>query len=911
RWGFNAEGLDANGNDRGGYLRGIGPDGYDRTGYNNLGLDRNGYSFTGYDNDGKDRNGQERTLTVSPKTGKTLPAKYNQSGWDQFGYDRWGVSKKTGLTAADAQGRQYNYCGWVYDAATERCVNPNNSAEWVPHIGWEWDKRPGGYLGWNKGYNGTGYQAPRVVPGARYAPLPPPNDPRTPPTFDAFKQGAPMPTRYEHGKGYVNDDTKVRELYNKLIAGGRKRSVAYRWLRSEQRLAEDPRAVVDGVPLRCPECGRFTGGNPKGHECPNFGNRTVKAYFSGVVRGGDYDLVLQTPHNPSYVEPSGPPQENVRQGYTQDPNDYRRWLDAEGYDFSGLDENGFDRTGYNKEGYNRFGYDHDGFDRRGYNKEGFDRDGNSRPLTLEVVANGLAEGQDPINNRHIAETFSRVATQIAGRPRRVVFKEPGSGFATDMQGKIFADPQPLGPDAPHAQQLVAIKAGIYHELGHEQFTPMDLWAGILEIMQSTGPQDVEVDMRFAGLGVQTVQLDTSRTFVKDAYNIVEDGRMERRVDDRYAGAGEILAADAAINPRWPETVRRPDGTPLPPQDVVPWALLYEALPFFNVRPSTYAKMDAKSRALFDELAPVVRAAVNGKPEDAWSAAVYMAARMEQEGVKMPDGFKGTDPGNPPPGTDARRPRIVIEGDQVIDASQMQGGGGGGGMDMDVEFKGHVTVKGQMPDGDGQSGGGQTIFSGGVTYEEEQQNRGRQYLPAQNRGQQGQQSGQQGQQGQQNGQQGGGQGQSGEQSGQQGGGSGSGQSGQQGQQGGQQGGGGGGGGQSGQQGQQSGQQGGGGGGEQDAQGQQGQQGGGGGDRQYQQAGQHGDQQGGGAGGQQGQQGQGDQQGGGGGGQQGQGEDDDTNGRGKGWRKGMGQGEDESGQGRQSSQGEDESGQGHQL
>ena len=898
RWGFNAEGLDSNGNDRGGYLRGMGPDGYDRTGYNNLGLDRNGYSFTGYDNDGKDRNGQERMLTVSPKTGKTLPAKYNQSGWDQFGYDRWGFSKKTGLTAPDAQGRQYNYCGWVYDAATERCVNPNNSAEWVPHIGWEWDKRPGGYLGWNKGYNGTGYHAPRVVPGARYAPLPPPNDPRTPPTFDAFKQGAPMPTRYEHGKGYVNDDTKVRELYNKLIAGGRKRSVAYRWLRSERRLAEDPRAVVDGVPLRCPECGRFTGGNPKGHECPNFGNRTVKAYFSGVVRGGDYDLVLQTPHNPSYVEPSGPPQENVRQGYTQNPNDYRHWVDAEGYDFSGLDENGFDRTGYNKEGYNRFGYDRDGFDRRGYNKEGFDRDGNSRPLTLEVVANGLAEGQDPINNRHIAETFSRVATQIAGRPRRVVFKEPGSGFATDMQGKIFADPQPLGPDAPHAQQLVAIKAGIYHELGHEQFTPMDLWAGILEIMQSTGPQDVEVDMRFAGLGVQTVQLDTSRTFVKDAYNIVEDGRMERRVDDRYAGAGEILAADAAINPRWPETVRRPDGTPLPPEDVVPWALLYEALPFFNVRPSTYAKMDAKSRALFDELAPVVRAAVNGKPEDAWSAAVYMAARMEQEGVKMPDGFKGTDPGNPPPGTDARRPRIVIEGDQVIDASQMQGGGGGGGMDMDVEFKGHVTVKGQMPDGDGQSGGGQTIFSGGVTYEEEQQNRGRQYQPAQNRGQQGQQSGQQGQQGQQNGQHGGGQGQSGEQSGQQGGSSGGGQSGQQGDQSGGQSGGGSGGGQSDQQGG-----GGSGGGEQNAQGQQGQQGGGGsgGDRQYQQAGEHGDGQGSGTGGQQGQQGQGDQQGGGGGGQ---GEDNDTNGRGKGWRKGMGQGDDESGQG------EDQTGQGRQ-
>ena len=49
---------------------------------------------------------------------------------------------------------------------TNRCVNPNNPAEWVPHTGWAWDKRPGGWLGWGKGYNGTGYQMPRVVPGA-------------------------------------------------------------------------------------------------------------------------------------------------------------------------------------------------------------------------------------------------------------------------------------------------------------------------------------------------------------------------------------------------------------------------------------------------------------------------------------------------------------------------------------------------------------------------------------------------------------------------------------------------------------------------------------------------------------------------------------------------------------------------
>src|SRR5262249_43875812 len=271
--------------------------------------------------------GNERTKTVSLKTGKILDAKYNQSGWDQFGYDRWGVGKKTGLTAPDAQGRCYNFCGWVYDEQTNRCYNPNDRAQWVPHTGWQWDKRPGGWLGYGKGYQGQGYHAARVVPGARYAPLPPPNDPRTPPAFDAVKQGAPLQMVYKPNEGWGYDETRIREQYDKLIKGGRRRSVSYRWLRSEQRAAEDPKAVARGVPLKCPECGRFTGG--QAHACPRVNNRTVKSYFSGVVRGGQHDLVIKTPHNPDYVEPKEVPAQNVYQGFTRDSATSWQWIDGE------------------------------------------------------------------------------------------------------------------------------------------------------------------------------------------------------------------------------------------------------------------------------------------------------------------------------------------------------------------------------------------------------------------------------------------------------------------------------------------------------------------------------------------------------------------------------------------------------
>src|SRR5262249_39711468 len=160
-----------------------------------------------------------------------------------------------------------------------------------------------------------------------------------------------------------------------------------------------------------------------------------------------------------------------------------------------------------------------------------------------------------------------------------------------------------------------------------------------------------------------------------------------------------------------------------------WALLYTALPFFNVRPSIRAKMDPAARALFEELEPVVAAAVRGTPEDSWAAAGYMAARFEQQGLVIPEDLRAAQPGDPPPGTESRRPRIVIHGDQVIDASQ---GGGGGGMDMDVEFTGHVTIKGN-PQGGGEQGGGQAIFSGGVTYESDPGGgQGRQYQPAESR-----------------------------------------------------------------------------------------------------------------------------------------------------------------------------------
>jgi hypothetical protein len=328
--------------------------------------------------------------------------------------------------------------------------------------------------------------------------------------------------------------------------------------------------------------------------------------------------------------------------------------------------------------------------------------------SAEEAAKGLNKEQDPINNETIASMFSRIATSIAGQPRRVIFGKPGSGFATDMRGKIFADPLPLGQGAPVNEQLLVINAGIYHELGHEEFTPMGYWADLLSIAQSSGPVSRQIDMRFAGLGVIDITLDQARGDVPGCYNIVEDGRMERTISDEYRGVAEVLAASCMVDPRWDEQV----GDHVPTRYQLEGALLYTALPYFAISPAARAGMSEEARKLLDELEPVVARAVRGTAEDAYHASLYLAWRFEQAGLldaPPPNVVNKRPPSNPPPGTQAQRPKIVIDGDQVIDGNDA-GGQQGGQPNVDVEYTGDVTIRNpKRREGDEEDGGGNVTF----------------------------------------------------------------------------------------------------------------------------------------------------------------------------------------------------------
>ena len=129
RDGRNAQGLDPEGYDAYGY-RTEGGRRVDRLGYDRDGFDASGYTITGYDKDGLDHSGQPRLKT--DKRGKPVEIKY-RSGWDANGYDRWGFHKDTGLTAPDEQGKQMNHYGWIYDEASQECVDPQDPVRRMLH----------------------------------------------------------------------------------------------------------------------------------------------------------------------------------------------------------------------------------------------------------------------------------------------------------------------------------------------------------------------------------------------------------------------------------------------------------------------------------------------------------------------------------------------------------------------------------------------------------------------------------------------------------------------------------------------------------------------------------------------------------------------------------------------------------
>lgn len=746
RNGYNAQGLDGAGCDRDGYnAQGfkLGADGVlrNRAGFDIQGFDASGYSWTGFDRHGKDRNGAERT--TKDRKGNVIPARFNLSGWDKDGVDRWGYGRKTGLTLPDANGIQRNVWGWTYDPVTHECFDPADPTSRVPHTeqSWYWDKY--GARAHTVVRNGVatpvrGLVSPRVTVYTREdcQPHAQPSPAQVAPPITPF--AAMTPEAYRRTLGHLNDqgkaqtDARARHEYA-LIQQPRPEQ---RW--TTARAHVDAKAAHGGILLKCPQCGQFTGGNA--HACPAHPDYPsgVRIAANGVVLAGE--VVVYDPRNPHY---HGRYSEG---GYAADG------YDAGGYDRRGFNRNGLDRDGYTMEGYDVFGFDRQGYTREGYNRSGKDRDGNEKPKTLAEAARGLDDNVNPLSTKALADMYSRLASGLTGRSCQVTLK-PGalhvntetgeqvyitSGFATNMQGKIQADPTPLGSTANPRDNLVVTRAGIYHELGHELYTDPGLWATCLEANTSTTPYELET------IGGGTLVLDAGRRFLPQIYNIVEDGRMEREVARNTPGAGEILAASCRLEDRWGWEPGRPQDD----YNDLTGALLYEALPFYKVRPEVVEeRLSPKARALFEELRPLVQRSVRGSGDDAFNAAVIIAKRLEEEGIIDHDGAKKrgmTPPPPPPPGTQARRPKITIDGDQVIDAGQQQGGGGGG-MAMDVEYTGHVTIK-HADQIDDQGGGGSATFSGGVTYEggqpKDQQQPGGQ--------QNGQQGGQQGQQGGQSG-----------------------------------------------------------------------------------------------------------------------------------------------------------------
>ena len=414
----------------------------------------------------------------------------------------------------------------------------------------------------------------------------------------------------------------------------------------------DPHASLGGVPARCPHCGQFTG--YKAHQCPTFGNRPVTVYRSGLARregqpdylrgGDDYsDKGLHADTRQTmdgcYLTPNaygpfanGHSDANPRRAEgvagvagveERDPAYSNGGYDRFGYDQEDTDRFGRDRRGRDEEGYDRAGYDwlgrdRDGYDRHGHDSNGYNRAGVRRPRSLHDLAGDYeTPGMvgDILSNEGVRRLYSQVASSLAGKSRQVVFRE-GGGFATDMQGTIYLDPYPLGREAPPIYNAAVVMEGLQHEMGHELETPLDTFKRILDIAEC--PQPIE-------------GLDGGRRLVKTIYNIVEDGRMERRIS-RLPGVAEYLAVGCKLQPRWDEQV----GEGVPMSHEVQGALLYEALPYYQVRPDVLDAMTPKSRALFEELRPIVHQGVFGEPEDAYRASVEIARRLQDTGISAPD-----------------------------------------------------------------------------------------------------------------------------------------------------------------------------------------------------------------------------------------------------------------------------------
>jgi hypothetical protein len=407
-------------------------------------------------------------------------------------------------------------------------------------------------------------------------------------------------------------------------------------LRSEMRAQKNPDAAYLGVRLRCTKCGQFT--RASAHQCPSFDNQEVIQFGNGIVAAWKPEIGVQRKGLDLYDDighgvfhiPAQEDEYNPETGRRNNVSSLTSWLRQEEDTSLVVLETPF-RKDFNAEfeggpipGYSyKTGLDQEGRDLRGINPiTGQNKKGDDFKTVVAIAGADRVlrdqmddSGRDP-GTAVLIETYSRIASAMAGAPRRVILEEKGGPrdgmFSTNMKGRINAERYPLGKDAFAAENLLAMKAGVYHELGHEEDTEPAIWARVLRIAK--GEEEVE------GLSRGQAQM------VAEVYNIIEDGRMERLQAQRRRGIASILAADAKINPRWDETV----GENIPLTHQVTGMMLYRSLPFFRVRQEVFEQASPHARKLFDEIAPLVDRGTSGSGEDGLFAAIEVSRILAQD-----------------------------------------------------------------------------------------------------------------------------------------------------------------------------------------------------------------------------------------------------------------------------------------
>ncbi len=621
----------------------------DRFGYNRLGF-RNGRSWTGYDENGLDENGNP------------APRRKN--------FDVWGYSTKDGLTAPDAQGRRYNVIGWVYDPATGECFDPDDprrrmkhnfkrkkvngrfkvvlEKSWTPteaqmvrrirnprlrmqevaqggpllrYMGLEQYHRRNlvrGNAPWwrylrsetrtrrkpEASYFGIRLRCPKCgqFTGAKPHLCPATGNEKITALADgsiiAWRKGVSRPA----GSGgespssvrYLRFDEKKQGLFpdvaDRLIERPSKFDVDISGVRNPslwgvsdeaRKLANESAALIDGkqpgLRAEAPDEQRWVGLARTSHHV---------GLFLAPESADETAILLENPHRPDF-----------------DP------------DFDGGPLGGFHwRSGLTREGFDWSGFHY--LTRRskdGYSIEDLIRHAKMRQGIFEWQEKLRQHGKTLV--QALEATYSAIATSMAGAPRRVRIATEGgprSGmFWTDMRGRIQAEMYPLGHDADDLFNMLALKAGIYHELGHEEDTPVGIFRRVVDIAK--GKEEVP------GLPREGTGL------VAEIYNILEDGRMERSQARKRRGVAAVLAEDAKHNPRWDEAV----GEDVPLEHQVMGLMLYRSLPFFRVRREVLEAAPSRVRKLYAEVQPLVDRAMRS-PEETFAAAIEITRKLARD-----------------------------------------------------------------------------------------------------------------------------------------------------------------------------------------------------------------------------------------------------------------------------------------